>query len=122
MGLSSDGRVFIQGDRVCIYSCVGRAWSRRALLRNHSTIVRGTRFILSIRRKSAFICEATVKAILAEGLYILEARGRKICVRVGGKKKLEERDRGARALLRSPPPFARSQKPLIRQCIRRRGQ
>lgn len=72
MGLSSGDGVFAYREIACIYSRVGRTSSRRALLRNHWTIVRGTRFILSIRRKSAFICEATVKAILAEGVYMLE--------------------------------------------------
>lgn len=69
---------------------------------------------MSIRRKSAFICEATVKAILAEGVYICGSGGRGKSVydgaSVGGGKK---NWKGAKeSIVAPPPPFVHRTKAL----------
>lgn len=75
--------------------------------------MRGTRFILSIRRKSAFICEATVKAILAEGVYMRLKGEENLCTMgasVGGGKK---NWKGAKeSIVAPPPPFVHRTKAL----------
>lgn len=84
---------------------------RHALLRNHRHCIggkRGPRFILSIRRKSAFIWEATVKAIRAEGrAKCTETEKEGKCVRSSGR----ERGKAVEGVKESrthcaPQPFA----------------